>query len=115
MIEFGLASHPAVRWLIGSEKQVYDQVINFFMGHADVDYVEVAGPPTDADLAAVRKRGHDDAVPLPVVRLRFRIAQNMVTGEDGVEVVCSDADLVEIERWERKALLDSFKAKGLPS
>lgn len=114
MIQFGLASHSAVRWLIGSEKQIYDRVIAFYMGHADTDVVEVAGPPTDADLEAVRKRGHNDTVPLPVVRLIMKLGENMVTGEHGVEVKCSDADLEEIKRWELKALLDSFKAKGKP-
>jgi len=114
VIQFGLASHSAVRWLIGSEKAIYDRVIDFYMGNADTDIVEVVGPPTEKDFEAAKKRGHGDPVPLPVVRLQMKLATNMLTGEKGVEVVCSDADLDEVKRWELKALLDSFKAKGMP-
>ena len=114
MIEFGLASNPSVRWLISAEKAVYDAVIDFYMGNTDLDYVEVAGPPTDEDLKAYRKHGDREAVPLPVVRLQLRPAKNSLTGEPGVEVLCTEDDLAEIERWRRLAVLAAFKAKGRP-
>jgi len=112
MINFGLASTAQVRWLIGSDKSVYDAVVNFFMGNVDRDFVEVVGPPTDEDHATAKRRG-DKAVPLPVVRLQMRPAVHSVTGEHGVEVLCSDRDLEEISRWQRRALLD-FAKKGMP-
>lgn len=108
-IAFGLAAHPTVRWLIGEEKQIHDRVIAFYMGRVDSEIVEVAGPPTDEDVAKVRKAGHGDSIPLPVIRLRMRLAENHVTGEHGVEVVCNEKDLAEIERWERMALLANLK------
>jgi hypothetical protein len=110
-IEFGLASHAAVRWLIASERAIYDKVIDFYMGNTDTDIVEVAGPPTDQDIALyAHKRAQ--TVPLPLVRLQMKLAVHHLTGEKGVEVRCSDRDLAEIERWQRKALMDSFKTMG---
>ena len=109
LIEFGLVSAPAVRWLIGEEKQVYDRVIAFFMGDADTDIVEVVGPPSEEDLAKARKAGHGDSVPMPVIRLQMKLAENQKTGEHGVAVTCSDRDMLEIERWERLAMLANLK------
>jgi len=109
-ITFGLASTPAVRWLIGSEKELYERIVHFYMGNANTDIVEVIGPPDEEDLRRTRERGGpNEAVPLPVVRLRLRLSENRLTGEKGVEALCSDSDLAEIERWARLALL---KHKG---
>lgn len=103
MSTFGLAAHPLVRWLIASDEGVYDGVRTFLAGAADRDYLDIAGPPTDEDRAHAIKGGAR-STPLPNVRLIMRPAMNAVTGEQGVEVVCSDQDLVEILRWHRQSL-----------
>ncbi len=108
-IAFGLAAPAAVRWLIGEEKQIYDRVIAFYMGHVDTEIVEVVGPPTAEEAAEVKRRGHGDTVPLPIIRLRMRLAENHKTGEHGVEVTCNEKDLAEVERWERLAMLTNLK------
>ena len=100
MIQFGLASTPVVRWLIGSDKAIYKAVVDFYMGNADRDFVEVAGPPTEDDLAR-RKPGV--SVPLPLVRLQMKLARNSLSGEPGIEVTCSEADQIEIARWCRQS------------
>lgn len=102
MTTFGLASHPLVRWLIGSDPGVYDGVRTFLAGAAERDYLDVAGPPTDEERARAIRYGQ--VTPLPVVRLQMRPAVNAVTGERGVEVLCSDKDLIELARWYRLAL-----------
>ncbi len=97
---YGLAAHPLVRWLISSDLGVYEAVQTFIAG-AGRDYVDVAGPPIKAD--RIKFAGKAEACPLPVVRLKMKMARKALTGEMGVEVSCSDEDLLELDRWCREA------------
>ncbi len=104
MKQYGLASDPIVRWLIGSDGAVQDAIKLFLGEMAERDYVDVAGPPRMEDIARFAQR-LAQAVPLPTVRLKMRMVVNATTDEAGVEVTCSDADLMEIKRWYRESTL----------
>lgn len=109
-MNYGLAAAAPVRWLISFDSGVYDAVRAFIAGMGR-DQVDVAGPPTQQDMALyMHKRGQ--TVPLPCVRLKMKHAMHHLTGEPGVEVTCSDRDLEEIKRWYRDAMLSQI---GLPS
>lgn len=99
MMQYGLAAAPLVRWLVAKEADVQKAVTNFIGEQTELDYADVAGPPTEADKA--RANGRAEVCPLPVVRLNFKMARHSLTGEPGVQVTCSEADLNEIERWWR--------------
>lgn len=109
-MNYGLAAAAPVRWLISFDSGVHDAVRAFLagMGREEID---VAGPPTDADMALyMHKRAQ--TVPLPCVRLKMKMARHHLTSEPGVEVTCSDRDLEEIKRWYRCEML---KHMGLPA
>lgn len=98
-MNFGLAAAPPVRWLISFDSGVHDAVCAFIAG-AGREEIDVAGPPTEQDMTLyMHKRAQ--TVPLPCVRLKMKMARHHLTGEPGVEVTCSDADLEEIKRWYR--------------
>lgn len=102
-MNYGLAAAPPVRWLIGFDSGVYDAVRAFIAGIGREE-IDVAGPPTDEDIALyMHKRAQ--TVPLPCVRLKMKMARNLTTDEPGVEVTCSDRDLEEIKRWYRCQML----------
>ncbi|MCC8945992.1 hypothetical protein H8A97_13005 [Bradyrhizobium sp. Arg62] len=106
-MKVGLSAAPAVRWLISSDSGVFDAVGSFIAGIAATDYVDVAGPPSQADISRfLRKLAQ--TVPLPCVRLRMRMVKNLTTDEPGVEVTCSDRDLEEIGRWQNVSALKRF-------
>lgn len=99
---YGLSCPPPIRWLMESEKDVFDAVKKFIAGMAKSNVIDVAGPPSFSDiLEFYDKRGQ--TVPLPCVRLNLKMVKHHLTGEPGVEVTCSDADLIEIAKWHRLA------------
>ncbi len=99
MTTYALAAPMPVRWLISSDNAVRNAVRGFIAGMGR-EVLEVAGPPTDADIALyLHKRAQ--TVPLPCVRLKMKMARHHLTGEPGVEVTCSERDLAEIKRWHR--------------
>lgn len=101
---FGLAAPAAIKWLLGFERDVYKAVQEFIEGRRDNNFVDVAGPPTPSDLLHYyEKKGQ--VVPLPCVRLTMSMVKNNLTGERGVQVICNDRDLAEIERWRQMAAL----------
>jgi hypothetical protein len=97
-MNLALQSHPLVRWLLDSESDVKRAVAAFAADQANSDVVEVAGPPTSADLAQYRKN-ESRRVGLPCVRLKMRLVRHHLTGAPGIRVECSDADVQELARW----------------
>jgi hypothetical protein len=108
-MNIGLAAPAAVQWLLQSESGVYNAVRAFISGRLDRNVIDVAGPPTDRDLAHYYER-KGQVVPLPCVRLHCRMVRHHLTGAPGVEVTCSDRDLEEITRWRRAKLFASLTA-----
>lgn len=99
-----LQSHDAVRWLLDNEPDVRRSVEAFTRGEANVDHVDVAGPPTAADLVKYR-RNESRSVGLPRVRLQMRMVRHHLTGAPGVRVLCTEAELEEIGRWRLAATM----------
>lgn len=109
-MHFGLLAHDAVRWLIGAEIDVHRKIEAFCLDQTNVDYVDVAGPPTDDDLVRYR-RNHSKSVGLPCVRLQLRMVRHHLNGAPGVRVICTDREIEEIGRW-RFAALRRPSARG---
>ena len=99
---YGLMAAPSVRWLISSEPDVREAVKRFIAG-MDEPIVDVAGPPNRADLRWHRQKPEHRPLRMPTVRLRLAMVKHHLTGESGVSVTCSDADMDEIARWHRLA------------
>lgn len=100
-MNFGLEAHSLVKWLLDSEPDVKRHIAAFAVGQAN-NIVEVAGPPTDADLAQYRKN-ESRRVGLPCVRLSLRMVRHHLTGAPGIRVDCSDAHIQELARWRWRA------------
>ncbi|QOZ25295.1 hypothetical protein XH93_18130 [Bradyrhizobium sp. CCBAU 51753] len=92
-----------MRWLISSDSGVFNAVRGFIADLSQRDYVDVAGPPSTDDMHRYLHK-MAQTVPLPCVRLKLRMVKNLTTDERGVEVTCSDRDLEEIARWQRRAV-----------
>ena len=96
-----------MRWLISSDSGVHEAVRKFIVGMCNEGTQDVAGPPSEQDMALyMHKRAQ--TVPLPCVRLKLKMARHHLTSEPGVEVTCSDTDLEEIKRWYRVAMLQNI-------
>lgn len=100
----GLFAHADVRWLLDNELDVKRAVAAFTRDQANVDFVDVAGPPTIADLVKYR-RNESKSVGLPLVRLQLRMVRHHLTGAPGVRIICTERELDEIGRWRVAAAL----------
>jgi len=109
---WGLLAADPVRWLIGTEADVKSAIQAFLEGRGE-DHTEVAGPPTMHELMRHREYPKT-ALELPVVKLYFRKMVNPPTGERGVEVKCSPAELEEIQRWQQQAKARTALAASAP-
>lgn len=102
-----LDAHPLVRWLLDTEIDVKRRVAAFASDQAS-DTIEVAGPPTDADLAQYAKN-ESRRVGLPCIRLMLRMVKHHLTGEPGIRVDCSDDHIQELARWRWRAYRTQHK------
>lgn len=111
MAGVGLIAADPVVWLLTEELDVKRAVGAFVHGHADRDYVDVAGPPDDDVILKLHAQGNDGGVPLPTVRLRMKLVDHHLSGQRAVHVGCSDADLMTIADWRRRDAIKRALAK----
>lgn len=102
---FGLSCAAPVKWLIGREPDLHRAIQAFAEDRADRDVIKFAGPPSDEDMLKIRENANFNAI-LPTVTFTLRKVTHHLTGEQGIEVKCSDADLAEIVRWHRQARMN---------
>lgn len=112
-MNYGLSAAPAVKWLIGAEPDLHNRIKEFIAGQC-ASPIEVAGPPSAADMLFAHKRRNAE-IKLPVVRLHLKMVSHHLTGQPGVEVRCTDAEIDEIARWAREAQLRTALAAATPT
>ena len=95
--QWGMLAPTAIFWLVASEKEVWQQVVNFIYDQAP-NRLDVAGAPTIE--AVLRQKAYPkEAIELPTVRLHMKKVKHHLTGQSMVEITCTDAHLVDIESW----------------
>lgn len=101
MKHFGLMAAKPIHWLLACENEVRRH-IEAFAADRGRPVLDVAGPPSAEEIIACRINPRK-AVELPTIRLHLRKVKHHLTGEDGIEVKCSDADMDMIVMWARQA------------
>lgn len=103
---FGLFTIPPIRWLLSVEPAVKQAVADFLAEKREGNTVEVVGPPSLENMMDVNS-GAAKRHELPVVCLKLKKMKHHLTGEDGIEVSCSDLDRELIVKWHNQAKLRS--------
>lgn len=106
---WGLLAAAPVKWLLSNEPQVEQEVRKFIRGERDGNTIDVAAPPSWAEMIQARAKGR--AIKLPVVRLSLRKVMDHIKGPH-VEVTCSDDDMEVIVDMAR-AKNEAFKQETL--
>ncbi len=100
MQHFGLMAPRPIHWLLSEELEVKKAVEAFAAGSGK-SIVDVAGPPSAEEIIA-RRVNPRKPIELPTVRLHLNKVKHHLTGEQGIEVKCSDAHMDLIIQWARQ-------------
>lgn len=101
MKHFGLMAQRPIYWLLSTELEV-KKAIEAFAAGMGTSVVDVAGPPS-AEAIIAKRINPRKRIELPTIRLHLNKVKHHLTGEQGIEVKCSDADMKEIAMWAREA------------
>lgn len=112
MQSFGLMAQRPIHWLLANELDVKRHVQAFAADRATATF-SVAGPPPVEEM--IRARNNPcKPIELPMVKLHLRKVKHHLTGEPGIEVKCSDADMDKIVQWARQSVLRKALANNRP-
>lgn len=100
-MNYGLLAARPIHWLLAKEPDIKRQ-IEAFAADAAPAMVDVAGPPSVEEMLAIRAMRKRD-IRLPTIRLHLKKIRHHLTGDPGIEVKCSDADMDMIVKWARQA------------
>jgi hypothetical protein len=98
---FGLMAEKPIHWLLSTELEVKRRIEEFAADQGK-PVLEVVGPPSAEEIIA-RRINPKKALELPMIRLHLRKVKHHLTGEQGIEVKCSDAHMDLIVQWARQA------------
>lgn len=102
---FGLLADGLVRWFLDREDDVRNEIAAWVMKDVGEGMIDVAGPPTAAEL--IRFREEKDRLNLPTIRLHLKRSIDFKSGQAAILVTVSESDRAEILRWHNEARLRS--------
>jgi hypothetical protein len=109
--KYGLQSPKVVQWLLAREPEVYAAVAAFIEGRLGTNKIDVAGPPSLADVQRYRANRH---APVGCPTIRLNLAMIMAADQLAVRITLSDADLDELMKWPLRRSIRSNYLEGQP-
>jgi hypothetical protein len=100
VISIGLLCHPAVRWLIATERVVNDYIRDFIADRSPSDTFDVAGPPSLGDMKRL-KEDPEANIELPCVTLKLK--KDKHHDAPVIRVSASEQDLAMVQAWMLRA------------